>query len=129
MYIGEFAKRSQVSIKALRLYEALGLLGPVARRGKYRVYSEQTLQQVQMIRRAQALGFRLAELQAMLDARSGVPDWQGVLQQLERRTDAVTAEIRRLEALRADLHQIRAELTNCLATPGWISSGEASACA
>ena len=65
MRIGELARRTGTTPKALRLYEARGLLGTVARAGSYRQYGEQDVVQVQLIRQAQALGFRLSQLDGL----------------------------------------------------------------
>jgi MerR family copper efflux transcriptional regulator len=62
--------------KAIRLYEELGLLGIIKRHGKYRVYGERDLERVQLIRQAQQLGFRLAELKPIL---TGVQGDYGIL--------------------------------------------------
>ncbi|MCH7342665.1 MerR family transcriptional regulator [Pelomonas sp. CA6] len=63
--IGALARASGASAKALRLYESLGLLPAPRRQGRYRVYEDEHLQAVLMIREAQALGFRLRELQQL----------------------------------------------------------------
>ena len=68
MYIGELAKLTGCTPKAIRLYEQLGLLTP-QRRGSYRLYTAHHLRLVQMIRRAQAVGFKLAELSELLAAK------------------------------------------------------------
>ena len=117
MFIGELARRSQVSVKALRLYESLGLLGPVRRQGKYRLYDDAYLHQVQLIRHAQRLGFRLAELQALIRQQDGTLDWTGVLAQLAQKSDALAHEIQRLEGLQRELRQLHAELRACLSMP------------
>ncbi len=59
MYTGELAKRSGVTPKAIRLYESLGLVGRVTRMGAYRVYTEQHITQVRLIKQAQAMGAAL----------------------------------------------------------------------
>jgi MerR family transcriptional regulator, copper efflux regulator len=48
MLIGEVAKRTGASLKAIRLYESLGLLGRVRRKGSYRVYSEENVRQIRI---------------------------------------------------------------------------------
>lgn len=68
MYIGELAKLSGCTPKAIRLYEQLGLLAP-QRRGSYRLYTAHYLTLVQMIRRAQVVGFKLGELSELLAAK------------------------------------------------------------
>ena len=114
MFIGELARRSQTTIKALRLYESLGLLGPVQRQGKYRVFDAEALQQVQLIRQAQRLGFRLAELQSLIHHHNGRPDWTGIQHHLARKAEAIRHEIERLHALQDELGQLQAELSACL---------------
>jgi DNA-binding transcriptional MerR regulator len=68
MYIGELAKLSGCTPKAIRLYEQLGLLTP-QRRGSYRLYTAHHLTLVQMIRTAQAVGFKLGEMSELLAAK------------------------------------------------------------
>jgi MerR family copper efflux transcriptional regulator len=66
MYIGELAKLSGATPKAIRHYESLGLLAKVKRVGVYRVYSDIELGQVKLIKQSQILGFRLSELLPVL---------------------------------------------------------------
>jgi DNA-binding transcriptional MerR regulator len=53
------------SPKALRLYEELGLLPKPKRSGSYRVYQQDHMDAVMLIRQAQSLGFKLRDLQAL----------------------------------------------------------------
>ncbi len=67
MQIGEVAAKAAVSIQTLRYYERRGLLpAPERRTSGYRVYSDQALQRVRFIRRAQDLGFTLDEIADLL---------------------------------------------------------------
>lgn len=68
MYIGELAKLSGCTPKAIRLYEQLDLLTP-QRSGSYRLYTPHHLTLVQMIRSAQAVGFKLGEMSELLAAK------------------------------------------------------------
>ena len=63
--IGDLARLSGATPRALRLYEEMGLLPAPAREGKYRVYGAVHLDVVRLIREAQGLGFKLQELQAL----------------------------------------------------------------
>ena len=57
LLIGEVAKRSGASRKALRLYEAAGILpAPWRPASGYRVYAADTLALLGFVRRAQRLG-------------------------------------------------------------------------
>lgn len=68
MYIGELAKLSGCTPKAIRLYEQMGLISP-QRLGSYRHYTPHHLTLVQMIRTAQEVGFKLGEMSELLAAK------------------------------------------------------------
>ncbi len=60
MYIGKAAQLSGTTIKAIRHYEAIGLMPAPARRGGYRVYTEQSVERLMFIKCAQQLEIGLA---------------------------------------------------------------------
>ncbi|KPA22130.1 Mercuric resistance operon regulatory protein [Shimia sp. SK013] len=66
MRIGVLAERSGVSRDALRFYERQGLIRADRHQNGYRDYSEGIVSLVALIRQAQALGFTLAEIGALL---------------------------------------------------------------
>ncbi|WP_373975950.1 MerR family transcriptional regulator [Chitinibacter sp. SCUT-21] len=115
MFIGELAKLSGASVKAIRHYETLGLLGRVQRQGVYRIYGQQDVQVVQWIKQAQGLGFRLAEIVAAFrrDA-DGQLDWREMSRQIELKRTAVRQEIARLQELEGCLTTIYTEINECL---------------
>lgn len=112
MRIGELARRTGTTPKALRLYEARGLLGAVARAGSYRQYGEADVARVQLIRQALALGLRLAELDG-LDALHTAEGWSRMAALLARRRAAVARERQRLRVLDRQLAALEAELHAC----------------
>lgn len=67
--IGEFSRISQVSVKALRYYDRLGLLKPakVDRFTSYRYYSAAQLPRLNQILALKDLGFSLAEVARVLN--------------------------------------------------------------
>lgn len=70
MQIGEVAASAGVNIQTLRYYERRGLLPKPRRRGSgYRVYEPETVQLVRFIKRAQELGFTLAEVSDLIRLR------------------------------------------------------------
>ena len=113
MYIGEIARLAGTSPKALRHYEALGLLGDVRRSGAYRVYTQQDLAQVRLIRQAQALGFRLAELLPILAGDN--TDWAALSRHIAAKRTQIQQDIARLRQLDAQLADIDTEISDCLA--------------
>lgn len=71
--IGQLATLAAVNVETLRFYEREGLLErPYQHLSGYRAYPLATLEVVQTIKRAQALGFKLAEIRDLLhEARAG----------------------------------------------------------
>lgn len=69
LLIGDLADQAGVAPSALRYYEAKGLLPSDARtESGYRVYGSGAARRLQFIRRAQSLGFKLAEIKRLIDA-------------------------------------------------------------
>jgi Hg(II)-responsive transcriptional regulator len=70
MKIGEVAERVGVNLQTIRYYEREGLL-PEAQRlaSGYRVFSINTVRRLRFIKRAQELGFTLAEIRELLSLR------------------------------------------------------------
>jgi DNA-binding transcriptional MerR regulator len=66
--IGEFARRSRLSARALRIYDELGLLRParVDEDSGYRFYEPGQLQQARLIAALRQLHFPLAEIKSIL---------------------------------------------------------------
>lgn len=116
MYIGEVATLAGASIKAIRHYEALGLLGQVQREGSYRVYGANEILLIQLIKQAQGLGFRLAELCVVLAGRGAEPDWLALAGAIASKRLSVRIEIARLQALDLHLGQVEAEIRSCIAS-------------
>jgi DNA-binding transcriptional MerR regulator len=113
MYISELGKQSGASPKAIRMYEAMGLLGTIRRQGAYRIYSDDHVRQVRLIRQAQTLGFKLAEISPLLTSDNPVPDWEQLALYLERKRVQIRSEIMRLEQLDVQLGSILAEIATC----------------
>ena len=107
MLIGEVAAAAGVEVSTLRFYERRGLLLPVGRTsGGYRRYPDDAPRTVRFIRRAQQLGFTLAEIAAVLDLRAAAGDVAPDV--VVGHAEAKIAEVdRRI----ADLTRMRAALT------------------
>ena len=68
--IGEVADRTGVTQRTLRFYEEKGLLKPAERmEGGFRLYSDQDIEHIELIKRLQSLlNLSLAEIKEMVDA-------------------------------------------------------------
>lgn len=68
--IGEFAEKGDVSRRSLRHYEELGLLTPEKRSsGGFRLYEENDLFKLEIIKIFKELGFTLEEIKEILQSR------------------------------------------------------------
>ncbi|SFC57240.1 MerR family transcriptional regulator [Pseudoalteromonas denitrificans] len=78
MYIGEVAKKTGLSIKAIRLYEEKGLILSLPRKGRYRVYNGSHIEILNLIKEAKLLGSTLSQLKSALVYKNGELDWSYV---------------------------------------------------
>lgn len=111
MRIGELARRTGVSERALRYYEEQGLLTPERRPSGYRVYSDDDVSAVRRIRILLAAGLSTAQILEVLPCivddegllTPGCPELVDGLMQQRNRIDEAIGE---LEATRANLDTI-----------------------
>jgi DNA-binding transcriptional MerR regulator len=102
MTIGQMAEQCSISRDTIRYYEKLGLL-PLARRtpSGYRVYSDETVRRLRVIRNGIQFGFSLKELAGFLSSRDrGIPPCQSVRAAGERLVQSIEKQIEDLSAAR-----------------------------
>lgn len=69
MQIGEVAARTELSLRTIRHYEETGLVVPSARsQGGFRLYTENDVARLMVIRRMKPLGFTLDQMRDLLEA-------------------------------------------------------------
>ena len=78
MYIGETAKKTGLSIKAIRFYEKIGLIREPERVGRYRVYQQTDIELLILIKEAKELGVTLSQLKSVIEFNRGVVDWGNI---------------------------------------------------
>ncbi len=103
MTIGQLSRRTGVPIKALREYEQLGLIYTLGRsESNYRLFDEEALWCVQVIRTMRSLGLTLKEIQdltALYLERPGEPIGPHFGEKLEAALTRIEARITDLQAL------------------------------
>ena len=68
MHIGELAEKTGLSLRTIRHYDEVGLLKPSGRtEGGFRLYSQEDLSRLLLIRRMKPLGYSLGEMTDLLD--------------------------------------------------------------
>ncbi|VVM82416.1 Mercuric resistance operon regulatory protein [Pseudomonas fluorescens] len=111
MYIGKAAQLSGTTVKTIRHYEGIGLLPPPMREGKYRVYNQQSVELLTFIKCAQQLGFKLKEMQAIIQAHSGQAlPWDVVSQAIAAKKLELKARIEGLQNIYNGLEQFESSL-------------------
>lgn len=112
MRVGEVAKAANVNIQTLRYYERRGLVpAPSRRPSGYREYEADTVRLVRFIKRAQELGFTLAEIGELLVLREASahrrPEAGGrAAATATAKIGQIDGKLRRLTAMRAALAQL-----------------------
>jgi MerR family copper efflux transcriptional regulator len=114
--IGQVAERTGLSLRTIRFYEESGLVVPTARsEGGFRLYSEDDVARLEVIKRMKPLGFSLDEMRELLTlladlAVAGGPEREPLVDRLRMfheaarvRVDALRAELAVAEDLAADL--------------------------
>ncbi len=75
MQIGEVAERTGLSFRTLRHYDEVGLLSPSARSdGGFRLYTEDDVDKLLVIRRMKPLGYSLEEMLTVMRTIEGAAD-------------------------------------------------------
>ena len=104
--IGELAATAGVPSSTVRYYERAGLLRPSSRSpSNYRLYSEQELERLRFIRAAQATGFTLENVKALLRP-AACGKVQGVIEERLAEVNERMKELRHVKrVLRASLEE------------------------
>ena len=148
MRIGELAKRVGVSVQAIRFYERRRLMRTPRRTpAGYRIYSEQDLESVTLIKKMQRFGFKLVEIRRVLqlwilpsDSGGASPYQRGsheclreALKLGEKKLQAMNDQIRSSIQLRDELQQAISQIRAGLgvpqppkAKPDWPKSSRSS---
>lgn len=105
LQIGQVAERTGLSLRTIRWYEEEGLVVPTARTdGGFRLYSDDDVARLEVIKRMKPLGFALEEMRELLtllaDLDTGTGDRGQLLDRLRMFHEAATA---RVDALREQL--------------------------
>jgi DNA-binding transcriptional MerR regulator len=121
--VGELARKAGTTRKALRIYEAAGLL-PAARRtaSGYRVYTDEALPLLAFILKARRIGFSVAEIKSIVGMRrSGQAPCRHV-------RDLVRRKAAEVERMLSELAEVRKTLLELLRSWPSRHQGPATVC-
>lgn len=113
--IGRLAKQAGVNLETVRYYERRGLLPrPPRSESGYRLFPDATAGRLRFIRRAQELGFSLAEIRDLLSLRvSRTAKRTDVRRRAEAKIDDIEARIRSLQSIKRALQKLTGVCAGC----------------
>ncbi len=121
--IGDVAKVSGVGIETLRFYEKQGLLTHATRtQSGYRLYNRDVLERLEFIKRAQVLGFTLAEIAHLIKEKAS-----GISPCADAR-EIVRSRLAELDERMREMRRYRKELAAALAQWDEQGAAEGSIC-
>ena len=113
--ISQVAKAAELPTTTVRYYERVGLVEPQDRSaGNYRLYSEESLRKLKFIRAAQAIGFTLDDVKALLSTPNSTASSCREVQSLIE--DRLVEVGRRLKDLRHVQRILNSSLAKCKKT-------------
>jgi MerR family copper efflux transcriptional regulator len=118
MRVGELAKAVGKTVRAMHLYEELGLLEPRARsEGGFRLYGPEAVDRIHWIVKLQAIGFTLAEIQGFVkdfqQAHSAPEASARVRALFHEKQQNIREQITQLQVIENDLSEALAYLDSC----------------
>jgi DNA-binding transcriptional MerR regulator len=116
--VGDLARRTGKTVRAIHLYEELGLLTPAVRsKGGFRLYSAKAVSRIEWIQKLQDMGFSLTEIKTFLrvwEESSTAPKAMEVVREIFADKLRETREtITRLTHLADELQDSLAYLESC----------------
>lgn len=111
---GQVSKVTGLNIETLRFYEKNGLLPiPMRTNGGYRLYTEDTLNRLEFIKRAKNSGFTLDEIRHLLSIIDNkILDQQFISELLEKKLNDIDREISELNGMRIFLLNVKDNIKN-----------------
>ena len=110
--IGELAKRTTLTVDAIRFYEKRHLMPKATRTaGGFRLYTTGDIERLHFIRQMHGLGFSLREIGELIDLRTRKVDaCESVRELLRHKVADIRAKVSELQRLETEL---AAELEKC----------------
>src|SRR5579871_6138826 len=105
---GELARHGQVNPETIRYYERNGLLPlPERSEANYRLFDAAAVERIRFIKRAQAVGFSLEQIKALLDLQSSPEATSGdVREMVSDKFSEIDRKIAALQAMRDELNTL-----------------------
>jgi MerR family transcriptional regulator, copper efflux regulator len=131
--VGDLARRTGKTVRAIHLYEELGLLSPPVRsKGGFRMYSGDGVKRIEWIQKLQDMGFSLTEIKTFLrvwEESATAPEAMATVREIFTDKLHETREtIARLSRLADELGESLAYLERCRSCNSSHAQRECCAC-
>jgi DNA-binding transcriptional MerR regulator len=118
MLVGELARATGKTVRAIHLYEDLGLLRPQDRsKGRYRLFLPDSVLRVRWISKLQSLGLSLSEIQELVRGQEDSGSARFAAARLreiyQRRLEETREKVRELKTLERELQASLEYLDTC----------------
>lgn len=131
--VGELARAVGKSVRAIHLYEELGLVRPVERsQGGFRLFSEDAIDRINWIGKLQVAGFSLSEIRDFVQQFERNPNGRTAADSVRRLFEQKLAEVRdtiaQMQIIENDLVEAIAYLESCQSCATTLPVTECAVC-
>ena len=118
LQVGELARLTGKTVRAIHHYEKVGLLSPTKRsKGGYRLYARDAVSRVEWIHKLHDLGMTLSQIQEIVSTWEAAPSAPEAMAKIRlvyhQKLQEVHEQIARLSALERELHASLRYLDTC----------------
>jgi DNA-binding transcriptional MerR regulator len=112
--IGEMAKISGLSVKTIRFYCDQGLLNTTRSEGQYRIFSAESLAELEIIRALRSMDVPIGELARILEVRrAGVCNCSVLKDSIATKMISIDSRIKELQAMKSELARLLSSWQDC----------------
>jgi DNA-binding transcriptional MerR regulator len=112
--IGEMAKISGLSVKTIRFYCDQGLLNTTRSEGRYRIFSAESLAELEIIRALRSMDVPIGELARILEVRrAGVCNCSVLKDSIATKMLSIDSRIKELQAMKSELARLLSSWQDC----------------
>ncbi|WP_254997555.1 MerR family transcriptional regulator [Cyanobium sp. Maggiore-St4-Cus] len=112
--IGEMAKISGFSVKTIRFYCDQGLLHTARSEGRYRIFSSDSLAELEIIRALRSMDVPIGELARILEVRrAGVCNCSVLKDSIATKLLSIDSRIQELQMMKSELARLLSSWQDC----------------
>jgi DNA-binding transcriptional MerR regulator len=112
--IGEIAKLSGFSVKTIRFYCDQGLLHTARSEGKYRLFSLESLAELEIIRALRSMDVPISELARILEVRrAGICNCSVIKNSISTNMASIDSRIEMLQMMKSELARLLSSWQDC----------------